>query len=62
MGPITSTTVALIAAGENHAAISRATLVEIGGAAISQRSVTEAALGAIAPAVKLQVVTVAKTS
>jgi cytidine deaminase len=61
LSPLQTALVALIAAGENHAAISRATLVEIEGAAISQRSVTEAALGAIAPAVKLQVVTVAKT-
>jgi cytidine deaminase len=61
LSPLQTALVALIAAGENHAAISRATLVEIDGAAISQRSVAEAALGAIAPAVKLQVVTVAKT-
>ena len=62
LSPLQTALVALIAAGESHAAISRATLVEIGGAAISQRSVAEAALGAIVPGVNLQVVRVEKTS
>jgi cytidine deaminase len=61
LSPLQTALVALIAAGENHAAISRATLVEIDGAAISQRSVVDAVLRAIAPAARLQVVTVTKT-
>jgi cytidine deaminase len=56
LSPLQTALVALIAAGENPAAISRATLVEREGAAISQKSVTEAALNTIAPAVELEVV------
>jgi cytidine deaminase len=61
LSPLQSALVALIVAGESNAgesnsAISRVTLVEVEGAAISQKSVAEAALGTIAPGVKLEVV------
>jgi cytidine deaminase len=48
---------ALIFAGEDGAAISRVVLVEVEGASISHKSVTDATLSAIAPAAKLQVAT-----
>ncbi len=54
--PLQTALAALILASENYSAISRVALVELEGAAISQKSVAEAALGTIAPAVKLQVV------
>ena len=57
LSPLQTALAALIVAGETYPAISQLILVEIEGAAISQKSVTEAALSAIAPAVKLQVVT-----
>jgi cytidine deaminase len=48
--------VALILAGGSYSAISEVVLVEVEGAAISQRSVADAVLSAIAPAVKLSIV------
>ena len=47
----------LFLAGEDSGAISRVVLVEVKGAAMSHASVTHVVLGAIAPAVKLQVMT-----
>ena len=44
----------MIAAGEPYSAISAGVLVEVQGAKISQKAVTETVLGAIAPEVKLQ--------
>ena len=44
----------MIAAGEAYSAISAVVLVEVQGAKISQKAVTETVLGAIAAAVKLQ--------
>lgn len=55
--PLQTALAALIVAGETYAAISRVVLVEMENAVISQKSVTEAALSALAPTVKLQVVT-----
>jgi cytidine deaminase len=57
LSPLQTALAALIVAGENYAAISTVALVEMEGAAISQKSVTEAALSAVAPLVNLQVVT-----
>jgi len=56
LSPLQTALVALIVAGESNSAISRVALVEVEGASISQKSVAEAALGTIAPAIKLQVV------
>jgi len=55
--PLQTALVALITAGENYSAISEVVLVEVEGAPISQKSAAEAVLSAIAPAVKLRVVT-----
>ncbi len=55
--PLQAALAALIVAGEDYSAITGTALVEIEGAAISQRRVTEAALRAIAPGVKLHVLT-----
>ena len=54
--PFETALAGLILGGDDGAAIVRAVLVEIEGAAISQRRVSEAALSAIAPGVTLQVV------
>lgn len=54
--PFETALAALIVAGEDGANISRAVLVEVEGASISQRRAAEAALSAIAPALRLQVV------
>ncbi|MFY9558725.1 MAG: cytidine deaminase [Terriglobales bacterium] len=59
LSPFQTAVAALIVAGEAYSAIAKVALVELDGAVISQKSVTEAALSAIAPAVKLQVVTTA---
>ena len=56
LSPLQTALAALMVADENYSTISEVTLVEIDGAAISQKSVAEAALGTVAPAVKLQVV------
>jgi cytidine deaminase len=57
LSPLQTALSAFIVAGEDYAAISSVALVEMEGAAISQKSVTEAALSTVAPSVKLQVVT-----
>jgi len=54
--PLQTALVALIIAGESYSAISEVALVEMEGAPISQKSVAEAVLSAIASAVKLRVV------
>ena len=56
LSPLQTALVALIVAGDKFSAMSRVTLVEVGGAAISQRSTAEAVLAAIAPAIKLEVI------
>ena len=53
--PLETALVRMILAGDEYAAIARVVLVEAPGAKISQRSVTEAVLGSIAPGVKLEV-------
>lgn len=53
--PFETALAALILAGEDGTNISRAVLVEVDGASVSQRRYAEAALSAIAPAVTLQV-------
>ncbi|HEU5336821.1 MAG TPA: cytidine deaminase [Terriglobales bacterium] len=54
LSPLQVALAQMIAAGEQYSAISRAALVEVQGAKISQKAVTETVLGAIAPAVKLE--------
>jgi cytidine deaminase len=61
LSPLQTALAALIVAGENYAAISKVALVEMEGAAISQKSVTEAALSSIAPAASLEVTTTVMT-
>jgi cytidine deaminase len=56
LSPLQTALVALITAGESYSAISEVVVVEMEGAPISQKSVAEAVLSAIAPAVKLRVV------
>jgi cytidine deaminase len=56
LSPLQTALAALIVAGDNNSAIARVALVEMENAKISQNSVTEAALSAIAPAAVLQVV------
>jgi cytidine deaminase len=55
--PLQTALVALIMAGESYSTISEVFLVEAKGVPISQKSAAEAILGAIAPAVKLRVLT-----
>ncbi len=55
--PLQTALVALITAAESYSTISEVVLVEASGAPISQKSAAEAVLGAIAPAVKLRVLT-----
>jgi cytidine deaminase len=55
LSPLQTALAAMIAAGEPYSAISAVKLVEVQGAKISQRPVTEIVLGAIAPGVKLEV-------
>src|SRR5262249_8399264 len=57
LGPFQVALAALIVAGEATSSISRAALVEMERAMISQQSVAEPALKAIAPAAKFEVVT-----
>lgn len=57
LSPLQTALAALIVGGGQYSAISRVTLVEVEGAPISQKAVTEAALGAIAPTVRLEVAT-----
>jgi cytidine deaminase len=60
LSPLQTALVQMIAAGEPYSAISAVTLVELKGAKISQRAVTQAALAAVAPQVKLDVVLAAR--
>jgi cytidine deaminase len=53
LSPLETALAALIAGGEDYSSISRAALVEAQGAKISQRSVTEIVLNAIAPSAKV---------
>lgn len=57
LSPFQSALAALIVGGENYASIAKVALVEIEGAVISQKSVTESALSALAPAASLRLVT-----
>ena len=54
LSPLQVALAALIAAGEDYSAISAVMLVEVEGAKISQKAVTETVLSAIAPNVKPQ--------
>lgn len=56
LSPLQTALAAMIVAGEEYGNISGATLVEAEGATISQKAVTEIVLAAIAPHVRLQVV------
>ncbi len=58
--PLETALVQMIVAGDDYGVISRVVLVEVNGAKITQRSVTEAALGAVSAGVKLEAVTVAE--
>jgi cytidine deaminase len=60
LSPFQVALVALILAGEHSSRISTVVLVEVEGAVISQKSVTDAALSAVAPAAKLRIVTATK--
>ena len=53
--PLQTALLALIAAGESFSSISKVALVEVEGAMITQKNVTEAALGAIAPSIALRI-------
>lgn len=55
LSPLQVALAALIAGGEEYSAIQAVTLVEVHGAKISQRPVTETVLAAIAPDIKLRV-------
>ena len=57
LSPFQTALAALILAGENYTAIAKVALVEMEDAVISQKSVTETALSAVAPAASLQLVT-----
>lgn len=56
LSPLQVALAAMIAAGEAYSAISAVRLVEVEGAKISQRAVTQVVLGAIAPGAKLEVI------
>jgi len=60
LSPFQVALVALILAGEDSSKISTVVLVEVEGAMISQKSVTDAVLSAVAPAAKLRSVTATK--
>ena len=60
LSPFQVALVALILAGEDASAISTVVLVEVEGAVISQKSVTDAALSAVASAARLRSVTATK--
>ena len=55
LSPLQIALVGLIIAGEDYSAISRVVLTEVNGAKISQRGVTEALLGVVAPGVRLEI-------
>jgi len=54
LSPLQIALAQMIAAGQQYSAVAGVTLVEVQGAKISQKAVTETVLGAIAPGVKLQ--------
>ena len=54
LSPLQIALAQMIAAGQQYSAIAQVTLVEVQGAKISQKAVTETVLGAIAPGMKLQ--------
>lgn len=54
LSPLQIALAQMIAAGKQYSQISRVALVEVEGAKISQKAVTETVLGAIAPKVKLE--------
>jgi len=54
LSPLQIALAQMFAAGEQYSAISAVTLLEVEGAKISQKAVTETVLGAIAPTVKLE--------
>ncbi len=54
LSPLQIALAQMIAAGQQYSAIAGVTLVEVQGAKISQKAVTETVLGAIAPGVELQ--------
>jgi len=56
LSPLQVSLAAMIAAREEYGAIQAATLVELHGAKISQRAVTETVLAAVAPGVQLEIV------
>ena len=56
LSPLQTALAAMIAAGEPYSAISAVTLVELERSKISQKTVTEAVMGAIAPGLKLEVI------
>ena len=56
LSPLQTALVQLIAAGKAYSEISAVTLVEVQGAKISQRAVTETVLSALAPQRKLEVI------
>jgi len=60
LSPFQVALVALILSGEDASAISTVVLVEVEGAVISQKSVTDAALSAVGPAAKLRLVKATK--
>jgi cytidine deaminase len=60
LSPLQTAFVALILAGDKSSEISRVVLVEVEGAPISQKSVTEAALSAVAPGAKLRLLAATK--
>ena len=57
LSPLQTALAALLVAGESFSSIRRVALVETSGTAISQKSVTEAALGALAPEATFTVLT-----
>jgi len=57
LSPLQTALVQLISAGEDYAAISRVALAETKGAKISQKTATEAVLSAIAPSVRVELLT-----
>lgn len=57
LSPFQTALAALILAGDNCSEVARVVLVEVEGAPISQKSVTEAALGAVAPGANLRLLT-----
>ncbi|HJS98167.1 MAG TPA: cytidine deaminase [Terriglobales bacterium] len=54
LSPLQIALAQMIAAGQHYSAIAEVTLVEVQGAKISQKAVTETVLGAIVPTVKLK--------